>query len=123
MKRNRIALYTFIALVSGIVINWLSGPAMVVTYAEAKEVWMGSNIDGTVFTYNQVVEIVGEEGEFISTSSKASPVSYRWDNPEGYGFMTANFIDDSLATVQVHIDLFPRMTIAQKIVLLIPESR
>jgi hypothetical protein len=108
MKKNRIVPYVYIGLLTWILIDWLRGPSLVVTYAEAEEVSAGCKTDGTGFSYDQVVDIVGVEGEFISTSLEASPISYRWMNPEGYGFMTANFIGGSLTTVQVHIDLLPR---------------
>jgi len=108
MKKNRIAPLVLIGLLSWILFDWLRGPSLVITYAEAEDVWEGCKDDGTGFTYNQVVEIVGAEGEFVSTSMDVSPISYRWVNPEGHGFMTAHFIDDSLTTVQVHIDLLPR---------------
>lgn len=108
----------FLAAVLIVVVTWASiriyqRPNLVITFDEAKLMWDGVASDGSGFTYVQVVDLVGAEGvllvdsEPVETSDTAFiPTSYRWDNPEGFGWVIAEFEDDHLVRVKAHIDLY-----------------
>ena len=111
-KRTNILAVVLIAVIGWAIPKIHESSNQVVTFEEAKQVWDGSDINGNGLTYQEVVDIVGDEGIICEEESPPSrdtvnSTCYAWINPDQKGWMKADFVEGHLVYVRIDSALIP----------------